>query len=150
MATAARETSRRRRGSGAVEFALVMPILITLLFAVVELGYIFYQFSSINNALRVAVRRGAIGESNAAMQRIVSVMSPWRATGTNAITVTVWGNGPNPPGSLLRTPLADNTQRPGQGRLRLTARYELQFLTFLQGRLGNSITIAPFAEIAIE
>ena len=135
--------SVKRRGSGAVEFALVMPLLVTLLFAVIELGYIFYQFSSINNALRVAVRRGAIGANNAEMQRIVSVMSPWRATGTNALTVSVFNQGSTSASN-------SNTTRPGQGRLRLQATYSIQFLTFLQGRLGNAITIRPSAEITIE
>ncbi len=53
-----------KRGQGLVEFALVLPVLVLLLIAVMEFGYFFFVYSTVNNAAREAVRYGsAVGQS---------------------------------------------------------------------------------------
>lgn len=49
-------TGGRQRGSTAVEFALVLPILTSLLLAIVEFGYGFLVQASLANAARYGVR----------------------------------------------------------------------------------------------
>lgn len=45
-----------RRGSAAIEFALTLPVLITLMLAVLEYGWVFFQQSSVVNAVRDGTR----------------------------------------------------------------------------------------------
>ncbi len=56
---------RRRRGQPAgtvsVEMAMVAPILITLLFGIIELGLIFRDTMTLNQAAREGVRVAAVG-----------------------------------------------------------------------------------------
>ena len=48
------------RGAAAVEFALILPILLTLVFGIVEFGWAFGQQVSLGNAAREAARTMAI------------------------------------------------------------------------------------------
>ena len=49
-----------QKGAQAVEFALVLPFLILILFAVLDFGILVYDKSIITNASREAVRSGTI------------------------------------------------------------------------------------------
>ena len=51
--------SRKERGQGMVEFALVIPILLVLMVGIFEFGYFFFVYSSVNTAAREAVRYGS-------------------------------------------------------------------------------------------
>lgn len=48
------------RGAAAVEFALILPILLTLVFGIIEFGWAFGQQVSLGNAAREAARTMAI------------------------------------------------------------------------------------------
>jgi Flp pilus assembly protein TadG len=50
-------------GQGMVEFALVLPIVLLIVFGVIEFGYLLFVFSSVNTASRDAARYGiAVGD----------------------------------------------------------------------------------------
>ena len=54
-------TSRRnQRGASAVEFALILPILICVLFGIVEFGLLMYDKAVITNASREGARAGIV------------------------------------------------------------------------------------------
>ena len=54
-------TSRRtQRGASAVEFALILPILILLFFGIVDFGLLIYDKQVITNASREAARAGIV------------------------------------------------------------------------------------------
>lgn len=55
---------RRRRGQALVELALVLPVLLLILFGIVEFGRIFHAYLVIANAARVGAREGAITNDN--------------------------------------------------------------------------------------
>ena len=69
-------TARRSRssedGQTAVEFALVLPILAVLLFAIVEFGVTFHDYVTVTDASRVAARKAAVsrhlGDNGAAAE----------------------------------------------------------------------------------
>ncbi|MGB2894649.1 MAG: TadE family protein [Anaerolineales bacterium] len=52
-------TKRHRRGQGLVEFALVMPIFLTLIMGIVELGRLMIIYTGAATASREAARYGA-------------------------------------------------------------------------------------------
>ena len=52
--------SRRDAGAAAVEFVLVLPILLALVFGIINFGYIFATQISLNNSARDAARAGVV------------------------------------------------------------------------------------------
>jgi len=65
---------RNSRGATAVEFALVSPIFLLLLFGIFEFGLMQHRLASIRHAVNVASRALVIdsGTSQAALQEIVT------------------------------------------------------------------------------
>ena len=55
-----------RKGQGLVEFALVLPLLLLVLFGIVEFGRIFHAWLTIENAARQAARYATSGQYNEA------------------------------------------------------------------------------------
>lgn len=48
----------RERGAAAVEFALVLPVFLTVVFGVIEYGFVFYQQFNLAGAVRDGLRQG--------------------------------------------------------------------------------------------
>jgi len=94
---------RRQRGQTMVEFAIVLPLLLLLLLAILQLGVVFNNYLTLTDAVRAGARQGAVGRwladpSGSAVSRVrtsaagldqtrlsVSVTSPW----TQGSNVTV-------------------------------------------------------------
>lgn len=51
---------KRRSGQALVEFALILPLLIVLIFAILDFGYYMFVTISINHATRAGVRQAAM------------------------------------------------------------------------------------------
>jgi len=60
--SAFRARGRRFRGQTLVEFALVVPTILLLLFAIIEIARLFHAWISIENAARFGVRYAVTGE----------------------------------------------------------------------------------------
>lgn len=56
-----------RRGQTLVEFALTLPILLLLMFGIIEFGRIFQAWVTIQNAARTAIRYAVTGQYDASM-----------------------------------------------------------------------------------
>ena len=56
----------RRPGQGLVEFALILPILLFVLFGIIEFARILQAWLSVENAARFGVRYAVTGEFDAA------------------------------------------------------------------------------------
>ena len=90
-----RFVSRRRRiggeqGAAAVEFALVLPIFLVLIFGVVQYAWYFYQTQETAFALREGARVAAVGTQSA--EGICELVGGKMPTGSEA-TVTVSATG---------------------------------------------------------
>jgi Flp pilus assembly protein TadG len=57
-----RRAPRSERGAAAVEFALVMPILILLVFGIIQYGWYFYVAENASGAASNVTRRLAVGD----------------------------------------------------------------------------------------
>ncbi|MDA8235370.1 MAG: pilus assembly protein [Clostridia bacterium] len=59
---------KTEKGQSTVEMALVLPIVILLLFGIMEFGRIFNAYLIITNAAREGARAGVVGASDAAIR----------------------------------------------------------------------------------
>ncbi|MEE9495904.1 MAG: TadE/TadG family type IV pilus assembly protein, partial [Desulfobacterales bacterium] len=49
-----------QRGTAAIEFAIVLPLLMVLIFGIIEFGLVFYDKAMVTNASREAARAGIV------------------------------------------------------------------------------------------
>ena len=104
-----RRAPRRRRGSNAVEFALILPILITLFAGIVEWGWTLNQQMMVVQAAREGARAGVStprddDPETAAQARVVQSLNDMGLNGGAAVvTVSIVGAYPD---ELLQVNLA--------------------------------------------
>lgn len=89
-----------RRGAAAIEFALVLPILMALVSAVLEYGWLFYQQANLSAAAREGARIGSMTMQAAdpgafAVARVRAAMTTMNLPGSTA-TVTTAQSGTTP------------------------------------------------------
>lgn len=80
------------RGASAVEFALVVPLLLLLVFGIINFGIIFSQQLTLNNAVREGARRAVVndpGSPRSCDQIISSVKNDLSGLALNASQVQV-------------------------------------------------------------
>ncbi len=84
--------SRRgqRRGAAVVEFAVVLPLLLTILFGIIEYGWVFMVRQTLQTAAREGCRMAVLQTTTTpytnVLDRIFQVMQP---TGLTSYTVTM-------------------------------------------------------------
>lgn len=68
----------RKRGAAIVEFAVVLPLLLILLFGIIEFGWVFMVRQTLTNAAREGVRVAVLQTATETdvMNRVRSVMEP--------------------------------------------------------------------------
>ncbi|MFB6612308.1 TadE/TadG family type IV pilus assembly protein [Agromyces sp. NPDC056379] len=71
-----RHLARTERGAAAVEFALIVPVLLLLVFGVIEFSRLYNEQISLTNAARSAARVMAIGNNQAAAVAEAIVAAP--------------------------------------------------------------------------
>ena len=59
-----RRIAQQRRGSNLVEFALILPVFLTVIFGIIEFGWFFYQHTAVINGTRDGCREGALYRAN--------------------------------------------------------------------------------------
>lgn len=80
---------RATSGAAALEFALVVPVLLTLLFAIIQFGSVVFVQNNMVNAAREGARRIAAADATAAEATTVmqNLLSNWNLTFTyNVVT----------------------------------------------------------------
>ena len=60
-----------QKGAAAVEFGIILPFLVLLVFGTIEFGVMFYNKQVLTNATREGARAGITGITNAEVQQIV-------------------------------------------------------------------------------
>lgn len=90
------------RGAVAAEFALLLPVLLTILFGVIEFGMIMYGREVVTNAAREGARFGIVATNKPAGSVAEGISTGYLAgTGINSADVTFSASGaqtanPNP------------------------------------------------------
>jgi Flp pilus assembly protein TadG len=75
---------RARSGAAAVEFAIVLPIFLMILFGIIQFGSVLFLHNNMVNAARETVRRMAVAELDAATAPTYAqnYLSDWSLTFT--------------------------------------------------------------------
>ena len=86
---------RQRKGSSAVEFAIIVPVFLLLTFGIVDFGHAWYMKQMLNNASREGARYGTRYNINSSGNRInPNALSP-------SISYYLTSKYSSPPASLL-------------------------------------------------
>lgn len=128
----------RSRGAAAVEFALILPVLLTVVFGLMEYGWIFYQQFNLASAVRDGLRQGVtVSQSASPDPRAVAEQKATDDLATmgipsNAVTVTAVYAGASPTKTMTLTAsmtykkLIGFVPTPAQLRYGMTMMLELQ------------------------
>ena len=134
------------KGVAIVEMAIVLPLLIIIVFGIIEFGFIIYDKAMITNASREGARAGIVFRvddtgpilpNDAAVQsliesRIQSYLSTYLISLGSAAPIPSFANGG------ITTSLVGGT--PG-GELTVTVNYDYSFLVLNPGFLKSAPTI---------
>ena len=138
-----RTRSRRRRGQALVEFALVVPLFLLLLAAMIDFGLGLNASISVSNAAREGARLGAVDAISAdIVSRVNSMMAPFPGVPTSVTaTCTHAGGG---------TCTLDNAvTKPGSGdSVIVTVSFNYRMIWPLA--FGNVINLTSTARFRIE
>ncbi|HEX8835242.1 MAG TPA: TadE family protein, partial [Abditibacteriaceae bacterium] len=78
------KTHAARRGATLVEFALVLPILLTMLLGIIEFGWLMRNNAIIASSAREGARQASLGRTQDVIyDRIVRAASPLLKTDAN-------------------------------------------------------------------
>ena len=113
----------RRRGAVMVEFALVLPLLITLFFGIAEMGFLFFQDHTVNSACRRAARAAAVGATDTEVRTFIKAQCTNFGITDAQITITETDN--------TQTAVAGNPRTSGDD-IRVAVSHNLIFLTPLR------------------
>jgi Flp pilus assembly protein TadG len=102
-----------RKGASAIEFAIILPVLVLLLFGALEYGLLIYNQQVITNACREGTRAGITGAADTDIVQIVRnycdgrlmtwADGTWHITDDNPPNVTTSGVGGAFPDDLTVT-----------------------------------------------
>lgn len=147
------------KGAAAVEFAIVLPLLVVFVFGIIEFGIVFYNKAMITNACREAAREAIVYRTPlldaAAMQsEINDVVATYLADATNpSRTILIPGNTPAP---LPNLPNNKTCANPGD-ELNVTLDYDYSFIMlpdflagFFSGGLPGTIKIGSITKMRCE
>jgi Flp pilus assembly protein TadG len=146
---------KNQKGAAIVEFAFIAPLLLALLFGIIEFGLLLYNKAVITNACREAAREGIVlrNPKLTLAQLNTQILLPTVTNYTTSRLVSFDGNvTPNNNGSSLVPPAtwSDNnsnaTSDPGES-LTVTVVYNYSFLLLpnlmqlVKGNLTSNIQI---------
>jgi Flp pilus assembly protein TadG len=84
---------RDRRGNAAIEMALILPVLLTILAGITEVGYVFYQASALERGLRAGATfasRAELPLSDASRATTENLVRTASMDGTLSVSASNW------------------------------------------------------------
>ncbi len=141
---------KKNRGASAVEFAIILPLLVLLIFGIIEFAFALYDKAMITNASREGARAGIVYRSPAVTDaEIASIVNNY--LGSHLVT---FGN-KRPPSSDPVTGASVIVMRTGGspgGEVRVKVGYTYSFLVLPQlvSDLGGGINMASETVMRME
>lgn len=127
---------RGERGTAAVEFALVIPVLLILVMGIIEFGRAYYVQTVLSGAAREGVRAMAL-QNNATAARTATKNAGYGLTLTDAqIAVSTYPY--NTPGTATATPTCTVTGTTPASTASVAITYPMTYITKF---FGTSITL---------
>jgi len=89
---------KNQQGQSMTEFALVLPILVVLLFGVIQFGIVFNNYITVTDAVRAGARKGAVGRhiqnpDAAVVQSVRDAATDLRQSDLNVSVTSSWLHG---------------------------------------------------------
>lgn len=141
------KSRKSQRGAAALEFALVAPILIVLVFGIVDFGLMINSQAVFANASRDAARAGSFFAKESEIKDVVD--SAWSyLPNVSGVTTAVTCRKPGSPGTACGTNY--DTERESGGTVIVTITYEHIWMTPALIGLPNKSTITKTSEMRIE
>ena len=99
-------TRRKQRGATLVEAAIVLPLLLILLFGIVDVGRLVFTKMTLHDAAQEGSLYGAYnpGDPSAVQSRVVDSMDNLALTTSNVVVQC-----PDPPGAVIRVTVEKTT-----------------------------------------
>ncbi|ACL66340.1 TadE family protein [Anaeromyxobacter dehalogenans 2CP-1] len=135
--------ARSERGAAAVEFALVLPLLLTIVFGTIEWGYYFFNRQVVINSAREGARAGTLQYASGTSASAVAVTTAENYLTSAGLPLT------RDSISVARIEFktADGGTCPS-GSSCIRVQYDLPTLTgFLDGIFGTTRTVEAYAQM---
>jgi len=127
-----RRRGKKQRGQSLVEFALIAPLFLLLVFGIVDFGIAFYSWITITNAAREGARLGAVQGTEAEITSRVNAATDHLDPADLDILVT---NAEGPPGEAVSVEID----------------YDYNLVTPLAGILGlDTVNISSTSTMRLE
>jgi Flp pilus assembly protein TadG len=147
------------RGASAVEFAIVLPVLVMFVFGIIEFGMVFYNKAMITNACREAARaaivyRTPLLDADEMETEVNNVVAKYLADQNDpSRTILIPGNTPLP---AVDSAKLNTCANPGD-ELNVTLSWNHSFImlpdfltSFFSGSLPGTIEIAAITKMRCE
>jgi len=122
-----------QKGQSLVETALILPILIMLLFGIVDFGRILHAYLTLDHAGREAARTAAVGKDNGEIDSKVTS------------STTSLGNG-----VVLSISPEDKTNRISGADVTITLKYKIDLITPILGQAVKDIDLENKTVMRVE
>ncbi|MDQ6600274.1 TadE/TadG family type IV pilus assembly protein [Bacillus salipaludis] len=123
---------KSEKGQSLVEFALILPILVLLLFGIIDFARIFHVYLTMDHAGREAARAASIGKDDSTIKS--TAVSDASSIGLTADKVGVTPSGTKTSGSNIS----------------ITITYPITFLTPVIGNIVGPITLTDTTVMRVE
>ncbi|MFZ5754762.1 MAG: TadE/TadG family type IV pilus assembly protein [Bacillota bacterium] len=129
-----KKIAQKEKGQALVEMALILPLLLLLVFGIIEFGRIFSAGLVVNHGAREGARLGAVGALDSAI--VTRVQNTAVTLDTSQLSVTV-------------TPTETDRKRGGEVRVRV--RYPVVvFAPFISVFTGETVTVEGISVMRVE
>lgn len=133
---------RDQEGAAAVEFALVLPLLLMLVFGIIDFGYLVNRSSMVNNAARDAAREGSLHATSAEIVAVADDALSGVPGASTEVTCT------KPDGTACG--VSYDTDAAAGGTVIVTVTYVHEMITPISLVFGDSVDVSRTARMRIE
>lgn len=143
-----RRGRRAQRGVAVVEFALVLPLLLLLLFGIVEMGFLLYDKTVITSASRAAARQAVAFGENSTGGASYLIGSNVKGIANGALSNMLINFGTGSPSVVITnsvTGVVQDTSQACSSGASLTVSVSYPFSGFA---FGSSASVNPMSSVA--